>query len=419
MDALPHLAWQAGPYRLVLRPLRADPVAPPIYYVPQLPRLLDDPGAPVYVIREWAEYVVTVSWDNPTQPPQALWTGDEPAPRLQVGGYRIHYANRVGRSSLRVIAAGQEQGEPLHLEVVSPKLSLDPRDAGRWFFYPRFVRVLVDDIAAASVAWPFAYRGATAFSTRPVGGRPSALFYFHFLRRYGRQLADAFHTVVARPHRVLTAAQAVVPAARATRLDASAVTWLAAHPGAWQPAPHPAARAAPGRRHIPARVWQAQPEETHDTSENRFVRHFAELLCEAIPQVLRSVPGVPLEEDGIRVLREALAALERAAWWPEVGPMNVLPVSSHVLLKREGYRELYRLYPLFLLGRLPFSGDLGEAIANRNVATLYAWWCLFKLVEELGEICGPPAGEPWPPTEEGGPPALQVRFSDGTVLRYQ
>ncbi|WPD18586.1 DUF2357 domain-containing protein [Thermaerobacter composti] len=168
-----------------------------------------------------------------------------------------------------------------------------------------------------------------------------------------------------------------------------------------------------------ARVWQARPEETHDTPENRFVRHFAEQLREAIAQVQRAVSDARLREDGIGVLGEAMATLERAAWWPEVGPLGVMPVSSHVLLKGEGYRELYRLYPLFLLGRLPFSGDLGEAIANRDIATLYEWWCLFRLVKELGEICGPPGGEPWSTSEDRGPQALGVRFADGTVLRYQ
>jgi len=445
VNALEHLRWRCGPYTVTLRPLLAGAGAQLVYHVPDLPRLLDDPGAPVYVLREWTDYVAVVSPDPSVPPPEALYAGDVEAPFVGVGGYRIHYANRVGRSFIRLVTGGREAGAPLAVEVVTPKLSLDPGDAGRWFFYPRFLRALVDGIAAAAATWPFDYRSPTAFTTRVAEGRPAALFYFHYLRRYGRQLAAAFRAIANKPHRVLTHEHAVVPVARAHRLDAQAVTWLAAHPDAWQavsasPAVIPAtgappaaapvetAAAAGGARYIPLRVLQALPEETHDNPENRFVRHFARLLRDAMRVVspfVQRMDGAPPPGNGIAELRQALAAVEQASWWPEIGTMDVLPTSSHVLLKGAGYRDLYRLYPLFLLARLPFAGDLGEAIANRDVAALYEWWCLLKLVGELGRICGPPEGAPsFPGREgredrEGGPGALAIRFQDGTRLYFQ
>lgn len=420
MDVVSEVVMSCGPCTVRLRPLRAGPEAKPIHHVPELPRLLDDPTAPTHAVQEWADYVALVEWRERRPDDEQVWVGDQLAPRLQTGGYLIRFENRVGRSEIRVVAAGVPVGEPLRLEVITPKLSIDPRDARQPYFYPRFLRALVEDLAAAAPAWPFADRSPTAFAAGLDEAPAGPLFHLHFLRRYGRDLATALRAVAARPHRVLAHEEAVIPAGRARRLDPQALGWLAAHPDAWQAVAPPAVGLALGDGHwAPERVLQALPRETHDNPENRFVRHFARLLGEAVRAVAGYKPSSPVYADAIPAVRAALSALERASWWSEVGPMTVLPTWSHVLLKVEGYRDLYRLYPLFLLARLPMSGILGEALANRDVAQLYEWWCLLRLLEELHVLCGAPAGEPELSSTEDGPPALTLRFADGTVLHYQ
>jgi predicted component of viral defense system (DUF524 family) len=70
----------------------------------------------------------------------------------------------------------------------------------------------------------------------------------------------------------------------------------------------------------------------------------------------------------------------------EVGELTRFPYASQVLLKRDGYRELLALWRLFQCARVPLFAPLAEAIAARDVATLYEFWCFFALAERIGNL---------------------------------
>ncbi|MFS8641345.1 MAG: DUF2357 domain-containing protein, partial [Symbiobacteriaceae bacterium] len=190
-----------------------------------------------------------------------------------------------------------------------------------------------------------------------------------------------------------------------------------------------------GQAVLPERLLQERAEETFDTHENRFVRHFLLSLRQALddavallerlgpgqsrgvavsaaesdPRTASAGPGDPQDElAGQGGLRKALTTLashldEALAWpwWDEVGDLVHLPEQSTVLHGKDGYRELWTIYPEFLLGRSPFGYGLDRAIAARDVATLYEYWCFFQLIRALEPALGP-ARLDLRPDESGG-----------------
>ena len=63
-----------------------------------------------------------------------------------------------------------------------------------------------------------------------------------------------------------------------------------------------------------------------------------------------------------------------------------------MLLKRAGYREVFRTFAMTESGptvRID-RGDMADVFAasQRNVATLYEFWCFLALVDSLGECAG-------------------------------
>ena len=76
----------------------------------------------------------------------------------------------------------------------------------------------------------------------------------------------------------------------------------------------------------------------------------------------------------------------------QVDRLHGIPTSNQVLLKREGYRQLFRTFSLVEAGlTLAFDySNLDDVYSPslRNVATLYEFWCYLVLADCLGRVCG-------------------------------
>jgi len=90
------------------------------------------------------------------------------------------------------------------------------------------------------------------------------------------------------------------------------------------------------------------------------------------------------------VLADRLASHLRHAVFAEVGPMQRVPVESQVLQKREGYREVFRLFfaveAAALLAWTPDEATWHAGI--RDVAALYEYWVYLRLAGVVARVCG-------------------------------
>jgi predicted component of viral defense system (DUF524 family) len=156
-------------------------------------------------------------------------------------------------------------------------------------------------------------------------------------------------------------------------------------------------------RTLPRQLPLERYEATFDTAANRFVKYALErwrdmavqLLDILSPTANRVVPG-PARRGRVAAIAvvELLDELLGSELFREVGRLTQLPMNNQVLLKREGYRQLFRTFalietaPALAFERMDVD-DLYSA-SQRNVATLYEFWCYLVLAESVGRVCGEP-----------------------------
>jgi predicted component of viral defense system (DUF524 family) len=329
-----------------------------------------DPTGTRVELQEWAEYLVRIDDQVLLQVGQ----GRVPAECLSPDLWRVRYQNHIGLSAVRVTLGGR----PLPALLVEVRSNKFASLAQQRVFY----HALVDDLWQLNSRLPFTFFAPTVYAVDEAPQPPSPLFVYHFLRNRAGELSMALETVLGAPHRALYEEDAVVPLSQVSEVDADVIDWIVTNPEHWVRAPHLAvARHLDG--HAPARVWQCLADEIFDTPPNRFVRRF---LRELAGWVAHSKLA-----DYASHLAVARGAIETALHDPlfdEVSEMRRFPAESQVLLKRDGYRELFGLWRLFHLARRPFFGPLGAAIDSRDVATLYEFWCFFALAEQVGAVLG-------------------------------
>jgi predicted component of viral defense system (DUF524 family) len=225
------------------------------------------------------------------------------------------------------------------------------------------------------------------------------------------------------PHRKLTSEPELLPLHAVTEVDPDALLDIVRTPGRWRKAAHvhsPLAQKLDG--HLPESIWQQLSRNTLDTPENRFVLGAARQFAQGL-EVLRhqswwgNVPE-PQRHQMDR-LGGALRRFLQDPKFAEVGAFGRPPSSSRVLLRQDGYRELFALWGAFQRSRRPLFAAFDAAMAVRDVATLYEYWVYFRLIDELAEITGlQPVVDLGPDRDGGLGWRANARFGTQGALHY-
>lgn len=139
---------------------------------------------------------------------------------------------------------------------------------------------------------------------------------------------------------------------------------------------------------LPNKVQVADKTETTDIPENRFIKY----VIETFTQFCLSIYQHP--EAGKRLKRDALASaelLERYVSLPflrDVSKLDMIPLNSPVLQRKEGYREVFQAYLMFDMAASLIwqGGDHVYKGGKRDVAVLYEYWLFFRLLDLLEEV---------------------------------
>lgn len=138
-----------------------------------------------------------------------------------------------------------------------------------------------------------------------------------------------------------------------------------------------------GLKSVPERITSVRKTDSVDTPENRFIKHALETFLKFCTDIhSAAVEGSKLREESALLIRELESHLHHRIF-KEISRPNTLKLNSPVLQRKEGYREVLRVWLMFdLAAKLIWTG--GEDIysgGKKDVATLYEYWLFFKLLD--------------------------------------
>ncbi len=323
---------------------------------------------------EWTDYVIKA--ENADQ----LKVGSQLLNPLYSGSsvFQVRFENSLGRAALQPYRQGRPNGPPVLVEVLSRKYPTPAQHIA-------LLRTLTQDVANLGLTFPYTVDSSTAVLAGRGPSATSALFVLHFLLRHASALQAACAIIRSQPHHALTEQEELVGLASVREAGPRTMMDILQHPERWQRAAHVSvARNLAG--YAPREVTQRRAFRTLDTPENRFVLAFLTQLAGAMERLQRQVwwRGVFRERQervgrlGAQV-RQTVAFLGREG----VGPQHTLPQHSRVLMRREGYAPLRRLWEEFHRASSPLTERAEAAMDVRDVAQLYEVWGFYRLLELL------------------------------------
>nr|WP_245189606.1 DUF2357 domain-containing protein [Lunatimonas salinarum] len=145
-----------------------------------------------------------------------------------------------------------------------------------------------------------------------------------------------------------------------------------------------------GIESLPERITSIRKTDSVDTPENRFIKHALETFlkfCTDINDKAKKFGHRKTEGESEMVIRELESQLHHSIF-KEISKPTTLKLNSPVLQRKEGYREVLRVWLMFeLAAKLIWSG--GDDIysgGKKDIATLYEYWLFFKLLDLFQSI---------------------------------
>ncbi len=301
---------------------------------------------------------------------------------------RLRPGQAVGRLRIQVVDRATEQAGTTDVDVLAVKLDHETE-----------YRQMLTDIssfAAEAVLQGF----APSLLDLAPSELPAELLYLRFAMIAAYLQDPAFEAAIARvtsqPHRTWVAEQEIRPIGSPFPAG-SAFRRAVCAPGRRVPWPGGPATLAS----LPAALTRDRTEASVDNSANQFVKFALERwravaleLFDVLSRTSQKVESGPLRR-GQQVAADVGAQLDEYLAHPlfrEVSSLRRMPTSDQVLLKRAGYREVFRTFAMTESGptvRID-RGDVTDVFAasQRNIATLYEFWCFLAVVNSLGRVCG-------------------------------
>jgi len=141
---------------------------------------------------------------------------------------------------------------------------------------------------------------------------------------------------------------------------------------------------------LPERITTIRKTDSVDTPENRFIKHSLEnflKFCTDINNKSKEFGHKKMETESSLMIRELESQLHHTVF-KDISRPTTLKLNSPVLQRKEGYREVLRVWLMFdLAAKLIWKG--GDDIysgGKKDIATLYEYWLFFKLLDLFQSI---------------------------------
>lgn len=141
---------------------------------------------------------------------------------------------------------------------------------------------------------------------------------------------------------------------------------------------------------LPKRITTVCKTDSVDTPENRFIKHALEnflKFCVDINGKAKEFGHKKMEAESEIMIRELERQLHHTVF-RSISRPTTLKLNSPVLQRKEGYREVLRVWLMFdLAAKLIWKG--GDDIysgGKKDIAALYEYWLFFKLLDLFQSI---------------------------------
>ncbi len=131
---------------------------------------------------------------------------------------------------------------------------------------------------------------------------------------------------------------------------------------------------------------------THDTMENRFVKHTLQHIGKRLSSVITNVLNIPQEELSSRHRKmwtdysDSLKKLIRHPFFKSVGRFEGIKQESLVLQSRFGYQQIYKDWLKLKRGIDLYNG--AATIGTLPIWEIYELWCFIKMKKLVAEVLG-------------------------------
>lgn len=183
-----------------------------------------------------------------------------------------------------------------------------------------------------------------------------------------------------------------------------------------------------GRRLYPAEAIEEWKRHTVDTNENRFVKHFLQSIQRRLNILTKNLIGKgngylnPDIENHLEQIKRKIGLFLSDPLWNDVGTMYFLPAGSQVLQRRDGYRQLFRLYALLQLATRCYfdESDFKNLLETKDTPTLFEYWSFFVIKDILDRtkkvrFCKIIQDDP---LEQRVTPGICIQYEDGISLWF-
>ncbi len=139
---------------------------------------------------------------------------------------------------------------------------------------------------------------------------------------------------------------------------------------------------------LPVKISSGRKIDCVDTAENRFIKHALEVFLKFCTDIHKAPKASNQMKEESDLLVKNLENHLSHSIFKVISRPATLKLNSPVLQRKEGYREILRVWLIFdLAARLVWKGgdDVYEA-GKKDIAVLYEYWLFFKLLELLEQI---------------------------------
>lgn len=206
-------------------------------------------------------------------------------------------------------------------------------------------------------------------------------------------LEQAIRHIVDNPYKKLITVEAEHDIRKATRLSSSMLRQIASSSRRVS-SPNQLKDYVPT---LPEKLYGVNREETTDVAENRFIKHVLVSFRTGLQKFKDDIKNGKLKANSKKIYSIELdvrAGLDKLDLWLSndffrtIGPLTSMPSSSIVLQRREGYRDVLRKW-LQSHAASTMNWSASTTIYRENqkdVATLYEYWCFFRLLDVIKDI---------------------------------